>query len=107
VIKEPAEEITGCDAESALKEGGKHYNFICIGCRKIFACCRKPLQHGAVREKVVRNKFVNLTFICDHDTSVSCNNLFTMATCEHANSASSPTHLKLIGGGGKPGEPGK
>jgi hypothetical protein len=27
------------------------------------------------------------------------------ATCEHADSASSSTHVQLIGRGGKPGEP--
>jgi hypothetical protein len=28
-------------------------------------------------------------------------------TCEHVDSASFPSHLQLMGGGGKPGEPGK
>jgi hypothetical protein len=64
MIKESVEEITGRDAESALK-GGKHHNFICIGCRKIFAGRRTSLQHGVVQEKVVHNKFVDLTIICD------------------------------------------
>jgi hypothetical protein len=65
VIKESVEEIIGQETESALKEGGKHHNFICIGCRKIFTGCRAPLQHDSVQEKVDRNKFVNLTFISD------------------------------------------
>jgi hypothetical protein len=65
VIKEPAEEITGQEAESALKRGGNHHNFIRVGCWKIFTGGRAPLQHGMVRGKVVRIKFVNLTFICD------------------------------------------
>jgi hypothetical protein len=65
VIKESAEEITGMEAESALKEGGKHQNFVCIGCREIFTGSRTPLQHGEVWEKVVHNKFANLTFIYD------------------------------------------
>jgi hypothetical protein len=64
VIKEFAKEITGREAESALK-GGKHHNFICIGCRMIFANGGTPLQHDTVWVKVVCNKFVNLTFICD------------------------------------------
>jgi hypothetical protein len=55
VIKESVEEITGREAESTLKDGGKHHNF--------FAGGRAPLQHGTVWEKVVHNKFVNLTFI--------------------------------------------
>jgi hypothetical protein len=59
------EEITGREAESTLKERGKHHNLICMGCRKIFTGGRTPLQHDTVREKVVRNKFVNLTFIYD------------------------------------------
>jgi hypothetical protein len=65
VIKEYAEEVIGREAESALKEGGKYHNFICIGCRKIFTGGRVLLQHGAIWEKVIRNKFANLTFICD------------------------------------------
>jgi hypothetical protein len=58
VIKESTEEVAGREAESALKEGGKYHIFIRIGCRKIFTSSRAPLQHGAVQEKVVRNKFV-------------------------------------------------
>jgi hypothetical protein len=65
VIKESVEEIIGREAESALKEGGKHHSFIRIVCRKIFTGGRTPLQHGTVWEKVVHNKFANLTFICD------------------------------------------
>jgi hypothetical protein len=65
VIKESTEEIIGREAESVLKEGGKYHNFICIGSWKIFTGGRAPLQHSAVREKVVRNKFANLTFIYD------------------------------------------
>jgi hypothetical protein len=64
VIKEYTEEIAGQEAESALK-GGKHHNFICIGRRKIFTSDRAPLQHGMVQERVIHNKFVNLTFIYD------------------------------------------
>jgi hypothetical protein len=64
VIKESAEEITGWEAESTLK-GGKHHNFIRIGFTKIFTSGRAPLQHGVVREKVVRDEFADLTFICD------------------------------------------
>jgi translation elongation factor P/translation initiation factor 5A len=48
VIKESAEEIIGREAESALKEGGKHHSFIRIGCRKIFTGGKTPLQHGTV-----------------------------------------------------------
>jgi hypothetical protein len=65
VIKESTEEMVGREAESSLKDGGKHHNFTCNGCRKIFAGGKMPLQHGAVQEKVVHNKFVNLTFIYD------------------------------------------
>jgi hypothetical protein len=64
VIKESTKEITGREAESTLK-GGKRHNFICVGCRKFFAGDKTPLQHGAVWEKVVHNKFANLTFIYD------------------------------------------
>jgi hypothetical protein len=55
---------TGREAKSTLKEGGKHHNIIRIGW-KVFTSGRAPLQHGVVREKVVRNKFVDLTFIYD------------------------------------------
>jgi hypothetical protein len=65
VINESVEEIAGGETESMLKEVEKHHNFIHSGCRKIFTGGRVPLQHGAVWEKVVHNKFVNLTFICD------------------------------------------
>jgi hypothetical protein len=64
VVKESIEEIIGWEAKSALK-GGKPHNFICIGCGKVFVGDRTALQHGAVWEKVVHNKFVNLTFIQD------------------------------------------
>jgi hypothetical protein len=40
-------------------------------------------------------------------TSVLCNNLSTATTREHTDSALSPTHLELMGGARKPGEPGK
>jgi hypothetical protein len=39
--------------------------------------------------------------------SVSCSSLSTVATCKHVDYASSPTHLQLMGGGGKPREPGR
>jgi hypothetical protein len=64
MIKESTEEITSREVESALK-GGKYHNFISIRCRKIFTDGSTPLQHGAVRENVGRNEFVNFTFIYD------------------------------------------
>jgi Fe2+ or Zn2+ uptake regulation protein len=64
VFKESTEEIAGREAKSVLKHKGKHHNFICIGCGKVIAGGRTPLQHSAVWEKVVWNKFMNLTFIC-------------------------------------------
>jgi Fe2+ or Zn2+ uptake regulation protein len=63
VVKESAEEITGLEAKSALKEGVEHHNIICIGCGKVFVGGRTPLQHDVVQEKVVHNEFVNLAFI--------------------------------------------
>jgi hypothetical protein len=56
VIKESAEEIVGRETESALKKGGKHHNFISIGCRNIFTNGGAPLQHSVIWEKVIRNK---------------------------------------------------
>jgi hypothetical protein len=63
VVKESAEEIIGWEAESALKERWEHHNLIRIGSGDIFPSGRAPLQHGMVREKVVRNKFTDLNFI--------------------------------------------
>jgi hypothetical protein len=48
VVKGPTEEITGREAESALKKGRKHHNFIGIGCGKVFTSDRAPLQHGTI-----------------------------------------------------------
>jgi hypothetical protein len=64
VVKEYAEEIACREAESALEEGGKHHNLICIGCGEIFASDRVPLQHGVIQEKVICNELANLAFIC-------------------------------------------
>jgi hypothetical protein len=55
VVKESAEEIAG----------GKHHNLVHIGCWDVFPGGKMPLQHGAVWDKVVCNKFANLAFICD------------------------------------------
>jgi hypothetical protein len=41
------------------------------------------------------------------EASISCNDLSMMMTHEHANSASSPTYLQLMGRGRKLGEPGR
>jgi hypothetical protein len=65
VVKESAEEITSREAESTLKGGGKHHNLIRIGCWDVFPGGKTPLQHGAVWEKVICNKFENLAFIHD------------------------------------------
>jgi translation elongation factor P/translation initiation factor 5A len=58
------EEIASCEAESTLK-GGKHHNFIRIVSRKVFTSGMAPLQHGMIREKVVRKELADFTFICD------------------------------------------
>jgi hypothetical protein len=63
VLEESTVEITGRVAESALKKERKHHNFIGIGCEKIFTGGGMPLQHGAIREKVIHNELVNLAFI--------------------------------------------
>jgi hypothetical protein len=46
-----------------FEERGKHHDLVCIGCRNIVTGGRTPLQHDAVREKVVRDELMNLTFI--------------------------------------------
>jgi hypothetical protein len=58
VIKESTEKVTGQKAASALEESGKHHNLVCIGCRNISAGSWMPLQHGAVRKKVVREELM-------------------------------------------------
>jgi hypothetical protein len=49
VVKESAEEITGQEAESVLKRGREHHNFIGILCGKIFTGGKMPLQHNTTR----------------------------------------------------------
>jgi hypothetical protein len=65
VFKESVKEITGWEAKSTLKGGGKHHNFIRIGCWKVFTNGRVPLQHGTICEKVIHNEHADLTFICN------------------------------------------
>jgi hypothetical protein len=65
VIKLYVEEVTSREAKSTFEEREKHHNLDRIGCRNIFASSGTPLQHGGIKEKVIRNKFLNLTFICD------------------------------------------
>jgi hypothetical protein len=65
VIKESAEEVTDWEAKSALKEGGKHQDLIGIGCWDVLSGSRTPLQHCAVWEKVIHNKFADFTLIHD------------------------------------------
>jgi hypothetical protein len=60
---ESTKEIADREAEFALDEGTKHHNFIGIGCGKIFIGSGMPLQHSAIREKVIRNELANLAFI--------------------------------------------
>jgi hypothetical protein len=65
VVKKSAEEIASRESKPALEERGEHHNFIRIGCGNVFSSGGLPLQHGTVGEKIVRNKFVNLFFVCD------------------------------------------
>jgi hypothetical protein len=59
------EEVSSQEAESTLKEGGKHHNLICVGCWNVFPSDRTPLQHCMIGEEVVRNELVNLALIHD------------------------------------------
>jgi hypothetical protein len=65
VIKESAEEIVDREAKSALEEGREHHNLSHVGCRNIFPGGRMLLQDGAVQAEVIRNEFVDFTFIRD------------------------------------------
>jgi hypothetical protein len=65
VVEKSVEEIASRESKPTLEERGKHHNFIRIGCGNVFSSGVPPLQHGTVREKIVRNKFVNLFFVCD------------------------------------------
>jgi hypothetical protein len=57
------EEILDWETEPALKEGGEHHNFICVGCWDVLVGGRAPLQHRAVWEKMAHNKLADLIFI--------------------------------------------
>jgi hypothetical protein len=46
-----------------LEEGRKHHNLVRVGCKNVFAGSGTTLLHDTFREKVVRNKLANLTFI--------------------------------------------
>jgi hypothetical protein len=63
MLKESLQEVIGQKAESALEEGGKHHNLICVRCWDVFSNSRTPLEHDVIREKAICNKFVNFTLI--------------------------------------------
>jgi hypothetical protein len=65
VVEKSAEEIASKDSKPTLEERGKHHNSIRIGCENVFSSDGLQLQHGSVREKIVRNKFANFFFIYD------------------------------------------
>jgi hypothetical protein len=63
MLKESPQEIACQKAESALEEGGKHHNLICVRCWDVFSSKRTPLEHGTIQEKEICNKFVNFALI--------------------------------------------
>jgi hypothetical protein len=63
VVDESVEEIIDQKTESALAEGGKHHDFVGIGCQDALPDGRVPLQYLTVREKMVRNKLADFDFI--------------------------------------------
>jgi hypothetical protein len=63
VIKESAEEVASGETKSALKEWRKHHDFVCVGCWDAFIGGRMPLQHRAIREKVIHDEFAGLILI--------------------------------------------
>jgi hypothetical protein len=65
VIKESTEEVLGREAESTLKEGRKHHNLGCIGCRNVFPNGRTPLQNCVIQEKMIHNKLADFILIRD------------------------------------------
>jgi hypothetical protein len=65
VVKKTTEEVARQEAESALKEGGKYHNLICVGCCNVFPDGRMPLWHDTVWEEVVGNKLANVALVCN------------------------------------------
>jgi hypothetical protein len=65
VVKKDAEEIVDQESKSALEEGGKHHDFVGVGCWNVLTVGRAPLQHLTVREKVARDELTDLAFIGD------------------------------------------
>jgi hypothetical protein len=61
VTKESAEKVTGRKAKSTLEERRKHHNLGGIGCRNIFSSNGTPLEHGTIREEMIRDQFADLT----------------------------------------------
>jgi hypothetical protein len=59
VAKEFVKEVTGREAKSVLKEGWEHHNLFGVGMSSPVTGCHCSM----IREKVVHDKFVNLTFI--------------------------------------------
>jgi hypothetical protein len=54
VLKESVKEVACRKPESPLK-GGKHHDFLNVGCQDILPCGRPPLKHNAIREKLILN----------------------------------------------------
>jgi hypothetical protein len=46
-------EVRRREPESLLKNGGEHHDFLGIGCRDVLPSGRLPLEHAAIREKVI------------------------------------------------------
>jgi hypothetical protein len=63
MIEESAEKVSSRKAESVLEEGGEHHNLICIECWDVFPNSRTPVQHRAVREKVIHNELADFNII--------------------------------------------
>jgi hypothetical protein len=64
MIKEATEETAVGEAKSVLEEGRQHHNLVGIGCRDVFPFCRPPLEHLAIRKKVIFDQLEDFALIC-------------------------------------------
>jgi hypothetical protein len=63
MLEKSTQEIASREPESLLEEWGEHHNFLGIGCRDVLPSGRLPLEHEAIREKVILNQLEDLAFI--------------------------------------------
>jgi hypothetical protein len=56
VVQKAVKEFTSGKAKSTLEDGRQHHNFIGVGSGNVFPLRWPPLEHDAIREKMVFDK---------------------------------------------------